>query len=65
MNYKRHMAIAEATRKNCPRCTYGDYNKNEVLCTTCGKDCPYIPLAMPPEKEIEAAACAIESHFNK
>lgn len=32
MKFIRYMAIAEAKRKDCPKCNFGEYNQNKVVC---------------------------------
>lgn len=50
MKFIRYMAIAEAKRKDCHKCNFGQYNHNEVVCVTCNQDCPHITFAMLTEK---------------
>ena len=50
MKFIRYMAIAEAKRKDCPKCNFGEYNHNEVVCVTCNQGCTHIAFAMLTEK---------------
>ena len=61
------MAVTEALRKNggCERMIFGDYFGNNIRCQTCFKDCDYIPIEAPSEKEIDSAKRAIDLFRNK
>ncbi len=65
MKFIRYMAIAEAKRKDCPKCNFGEYNHNEVVCVTCNQDCPYITFAIPSEERIKEALNAINDNRGK